>query len=186
MTRTRHSVCAAAVAVGLLLSTPGLGAAQPAPAAPDDIATLIAAVADANQKLQDVGAAVQSRQESVNKAIVDVQTAREQVDAAKAELAASQRAVDDANAAISAAQQRFDTFAAASYINGPSSFLRLGDEPGGRHRDRVGGRDAGDQRQTDPRRSSAGPDRASEQGIGGSGRSAESRPGGGRRSAQPG
>lgn len=121
MTRTRHSVCAAAVAVGLLLSTPGLGAAQPAPASAEDIATLIAAVADANQKLQDVGAAVQSRQESVNKAIVDLQTARDQVDAAKAELTASQRAVDDASAAISAAQQRFDTFAAASYINGPSS-----------------------------------------------------------------
>jgi peptidoglycan DL-endopeptidase RipA len=121
MTRTRHSVCAAAVAVGLLLSTPGLGAAQPAPASPDDIATLIATVADANQKLQDIGAAVQSRQESVNKAIVDLQTAREQVSSAKAELAASRRAVDDATAAISAAQQRFDTFAAASYINGPSS-----------------------------------------------------------------
>jgi cell wall-associated NlpC family hydrolase len=121
MTRTRHSVCAAAVAVGLLLSTPGLGAAQPTPASPDDIATLIATVADANQKLQDIGAAVQSRQESVNKAIVDLQTAREQVDGAKAELAASQRAVDDATAAISSAQQRFDTFAAASYINGPPS-----------------------------------------------------------------
>jgi cell wall-associated NlpC family hydrolase len=121
MTRTRHSVCAAAVAVGLLLSIPGLGAAHPAPASPDDIATLIATVADANQKLQDIGAAVQSRQESVNKAIVDLQTAREKVDAAKVELAASQRAVDDASAAISAAQQRFDTFAAASYINGPPS-----------------------------------------------------------------
>ena len=121
MTHTRHSVCAVAVAVGLLLSTPGLGAAQPAPASPDDIATLIAAVADANQKLQNIGADMQSRQESVNKAIVDLQAAREQVDTAKAEVAASQRAVDDASAAISAAQQRFDTFAAASYLNGPSS-----------------------------------------------------------------
>jgi cell wall-associated NlpC family hydrolase len=121
MTRTRHLVCTAAVAVGLVLSTPGLGAAQPAPASPDDIANLIAAVAGANQKLQDIGAAVQSRQESVNKAIVDVQTARDQVDSAKAELAASQRAVDDANAAIAAAQLRFDTYAAASYMNGPPS-----------------------------------------------------------------
>jgi peptidoglycan DL-endopeptidase RipA len=120
MARTRHSVCAAAVAVGLLLSTPGLGAAEPAPASPNDIATLIAAVADANQKLQDVGAAVQSRQEAVNKAIVDLQTAREQADAARLELAASQRGVEDANAAIAAAQKRFDAFAAASYINGPS------------------------------------------------------------------
>jgi peptidoglycan DL-endopeptidase RipA len=120
MTRTRHSVCAAAVAVGLLLSTPGLGAAEPAPASPNDIATLIAAVADANQKLQDVGAAVQSRQEAVNKAIVDVQTAREQAEAAKLDVAAGQRGVDDANAAIASAQKRFDTFATASYINGPS------------------------------------------------------------------
>ncbi|MBV9514565.1 MAG: peptidase M23, partial [Mycobacteriaceae bacterium] len=91
MTRTRHSVCAAAVAVGLLLSTPGLGVAEPAPASPNDIATLIAQVADANQKLQDLGAAVQSRQEAVNKAIVDVQTARDQADAAKADVSASQR-----------------------------------------------------------------------------------------------
>jgi peptidoglycan DL-endopeptidase RipA len=120
MTRTRHSVCAAAVAVGLLLSTPGIGAAEPAPASPNDIATLIAAVADANQKLQDVGAAVQSRQEAVNKAIADVQTAREQAEAAKLDVAASRRGVDDANAAIAAAQKRFDTFATAAYINGPS------------------------------------------------------------------
>jgi peptidoglycan DL-endopeptidase RipA len=103
-----------------LLSTPGLGAAEPAPASPNDIATLIAGVADANQKLQDVGAAVQSRQEAVNKAIVGVQTAREQAEAAKIDVAASQRGVDDANAAIAAAQKRFDTFATASYINGPS------------------------------------------------------------------
>jgi cell wall-associated NlpC family hydrolase len=120
MTRTRHSVCAAAVAVGLLLSTPGLVSAQPAPASPNDIAAVIAEIADANQKLQDVGAAVQSRQEAVNKAIVGVQTAREQAEAAELEVAASQRGVEDANAAIAAAQKRFDTFAAASYINGPS------------------------------------------------------------------
>ena len=40
------------------------------------------------------------------------------------ELDASQQAVKDATAAISAAQHRFNTFAAASYMNGPSdSFL---------------------------------------------------------------
>lgn len=121
MTRTRHSVCAAAVAVGLLLSTPGLAAAEPAPAGPNDIATLIAAVANANQQLQDIGAAVQTRQEAVNKAIVEVQTARDQADAAKADVAATQRTVEDANAAIAAAQQRVDTYAASAYINGPSA-----------------------------------------------------------------
>jgi cell wall-associated NlpC family hydrolase len=129
MTRTRHSVCAVAVAVGLLLSTPGLGAAQPAPASPNDIATLIAAVADANQKLQDVGADVQSRQEAVNKAIVDLQTARDRADAAKLEVAASQRGVEDANTAIAAAQKRFDTFAAASYVNGPSGSYLAASNP---------------------------------------------------------
>ncbi len=121
MTRTRRSVTGAVVAVGLLLSTPGLGAAEPAPAGPNDIATLIAAVANANQQLQDIGASVQSRQEAVNKAIVDVQTARDQAEAAKVDVAASHRAVEDANAAISAAQQRFDTYAATAYINGPSA-----------------------------------------------------------------
>ncbi len=121
MRHTRHSVVPAAVAFGLLLSTPGLGSAEPVPASPSDMATLIAAVADANQKLYDIGAAVQSRQEAVNKAIVDVQTARDQADAARADLAASQRAVEDANAAIDAAQKRFDTFAAAAYVNGPSA-----------------------------------------------------------------
>jgi peptidoglycan DL-endopeptidase RipA len=117
MTRTRQSACAVAVAIGLLLASPGLARAEPAK--PDEMATLIANVADANQKLQDIGAAIQTRQESVNKAIVDVQTARGQVEAAKVELAASQRGVEDANAAIAAAQKRFDEFAVASYVNGP-------------------------------------------------------------------
>ncbi|MGE5695010.1 MAG: NlpC/P60 family peptidoglycan endopeptidase RipA [Candidatus Sericytochromatia bacterium] len=121
MTSSRHSVCAAAVAVGLLLSTPAVGAAEPAPAGSNDVATLIAAVANANQRLQEIGASVQSRQEAVNKAIVYVQTARDQAEAAKAEVAASQRAVQDANAAIAAAQQRFDTYAATAYINGTSA-----------------------------------------------------------------
>jgi len=120
MTRTRHSVCAAAVAVALLSSTPGLATAQPTPASPNETATLIAAVADANQKLQDLGATVQSRQESVNKAIVDVQTARDEAEAAKAEMSASQHGVEDANAAIADAQKRFDTYAVSAYINGPS------------------------------------------------------------------
>ncbi|MBV9514891.1 MAG: NlpC/P60 family peptidoglycan endopeptidase RipA, partial [Mycobacteriaceae bacterium] len=41
--------------------------------------------------------------------------------AAKADVSASQRGVDDANAAIAAAQKRYDTFAAASYVDGPSA-----------------------------------------------------------------
>ena len=68
MTRTRQAACAAFVAFGLLVETPGLAAAEPPPGGPDNVASLITEVADANQKLQDFGAAVRSRQESVNKA----------------------------------------------------------------------------------------------------------------------
>jgi len=91
------------------------------PTSPDTIGTLVAAVANANQKLQELGAAVQAQQESVNKAIVDVQTARDNAAAAQAEVDASRRAVEDSTAAIAAAQQRFDVFAASTYVNGPSS-----------------------------------------------------------------
>jgi cell wall-associated NlpC family hydrolase len=44
------------------------------------------------------------------------------------EVDASQRRVEDANTAIASAQERFDTFAAATYVNGPSdSYLTAGD-----------------------------------------------------------
>jgi cell wall-associated NlpC family hydrolase len=111
----------------MLLTTPGLATAEPG--GPDTIAALVAAVANANQKLQDLGAAVQTQQESVNKALVDVQDARDAAAAAQQELAASQQAVKDANAAIIAAQQRFDTFAAATYVNGPSSSYLTAADP---------------------------------------------------------
>src|SRR5882672_6119093 len=87
------------------------GTASAEPASPEGIATLVAAVANANQKLQDLGAAIQTQQESVNKAIVDVQTARDAAAAAQHEVDAGQAGLDDANAAIAAAQQRFDEFA---------------------------------------------------------------------------
>jgi peptidoglycan DL-endopeptidase RipA len=121
MRRTSGSAWAVMLAVGMLLGTPGLAAGEPQPADPDSLAALIARVADANQKLQDIGAAVQTRQESVNKAIADVQTARDAADAAKQDVESSRRAVADANAAIAAAQQRFNAFAAATYVDGPSA-----------------------------------------------------------------
>jgi cell wall-associated NlpC family hydrolase len=98
------------------------------PVGPQGIAALVAAVADANQRLQDLGAAVQAQQESVNKALVGVQTARDNAAEAAAQVEASQRNVADANRAIADAQQRFDTFAVAAYINGPSaSYLTAAD-----------------------------------------------------------
>jgi cell wall-associated NlpC family hydrolase len=109
----------------MLLATPGVAVAQPGS---QDIAGLVAAVANANQELQDLGAAIQAQQESVNKAIVDVQTARDNAATAQQEVDASAQRVQEANTAITAAQQRFDTFAAATYVNGPSdSYLTAGD-----------------------------------------------------------
>ncbi len=121
MRRSGGSAWVVTLVVGMLLGTPGLAAGEPRPADPNSVAALIAQVADANQKLQDIGAAVQTRQESVNKAIADVQTARDAADAAKQDVDSSQRAVADANAAIAEAQRRFNTFAAATYVNGPSA-----------------------------------------------------------------
>jgi cell wall-associated NlpC family hydrolase len=115
------------LAIGMLLATPGLAVAQPA--SPDTLGELVAAVANANQKLQDLGAAIQAQQESVNKAIVDVQTARDNAAAAEQEVNASAQRVTDANAAIVAAQQRFDTFAAATYVSGPSNSYLTATDP---------------------------------------------------------
>ena len=118
-------VCAVPLIIGVLLATPGLAVAQPGG---PELAPLVAAVANANQKLQDLGFAIQAQQESVNKAIVDVQTARDNAAAAEQEVDASTQRVTEANTAIAAAQQRFDTFAAATYVNGPSdSYLTASD-----------------------------------------------------------
>src|SRR6185312_15146299 len=73
--RRTPRVRAVTLAIGVLLATPGLAVAEPA--SPDTLGELVAAVANTNQKLQDLGAAIQAQQESVNKAIVDVQTARD-------------------------------------------------------------------------------------------------------------
>src|SRR3954451_5354213 len=110
------------------LYTPGgLAAAQPG--SPDSIGSLVAAIANVNQQLQDLGAAVQAKQESVNKAIVDVQNARDNAVAAQGEVDASRHAVDDSTAAITSAQRRFDTFAASTYVNGPSSSYLTAADP---------------------------------------------------------
>ncbi|WP_193048656.1 NlpC/P60 family peptidoglycan endopeptidase RipA [Mycolicibacterium baixiangningiae] len=124
--RLAGRMCALPLTVGLLMSTALWGGA--ASADTENVATLVAAVANANQKLQDLGAAVQSTQEGVNKAILDVQNARDAAATAQRDLEASQRGIEDATIAISAAQKRFDTFAAATYVSGPSSsYVTAGD-----------------------------------------------------------
>jgi cell wall-associated NlpC family hydrolase len=111
----------------MLFITPPLAIAQPAD--PNSVGALVAAVANVNQKLQDLGAAIQAKQEGVNKAIVDVQTARDNAAAAQRELDASVQRVKDANVAIEAAQDRFDTYAVATYVNGPSSSYLTASDP---------------------------------------------------------
>ncbi|HEX4393096.1 MAG TPA: NlpC/P60 family peptidoglycan endopeptidase RipA [Mycobacterium sp.] len=110
-----HRVGPAMISVALLLGTPGLAKADP-----DTTAKLIADVAQANQRLQDLNAQIQTEEESVNKAVVDVETARDNATAAQHDVEASQQSVKNADAAIAAAQKRFDRFAVASYVNGPS------------------------------------------------------------------
>src|SRR5690242_9619445 len=124
--------CAVPLTVGMLLGTAlagGVPAAVAEPGGPEDIATLVAAVANANQKLQELGASIQTQQESVNKAIVELQNARDAAAAATHEVEAGQQGIADANAAIAAAQKRFDAFAAASYVNGPSSSYLTATDP---------------------------------------------------------
>ncbi|OBJ52973.1 NlpC/P60 family peptidoglycan endopeptidase RipA [Mycobacterium asiaticum] len=124
-TRTAARLIRPAVPVvmsaALLFCTPELatGVAWADPAA-DSMAVLIANVAKASQRLEDLSAAVEMEQESVNKALVAVEDAREHAEVAGRELEATQQSVKDATAAIAAAQHRFNTFAAATYMNGPS------------------------------------------------------------------
>nr|WP_233716545.1 NlpC/P60 family peptidoglycan endopeptidase RipA [Mycolicibacterium vinylchloridicum] len=112
----------------MTLTMPGLAQAEPGPG-PNTIAGLIADVADANQRLQDIGAKVQAEQESVNKAIVDVQSARDAAAAAQEQVDVSAAAVKDSTAAIAEAQKRFDELAVAAYMNGPSSSLLMATTP---------------------------------------------------------
>jgi peptidoglycan DL-endopeptidase RipA len=115
--RLARPVIPAVLSAALLVCTPGLAHGDPNG---DKMAALIADVAKANQRMEDLSAEIQTAQESVNKALVDVETARDNATAAERDLEVSQQGVKDANAAIAAAQHRFNTFAAATYVNGPS------------------------------------------------------------------
>lgn len=105
------------VSAALLVCLPGLATADPGV---DSLGTLIADVAKANQRLDDLGAAIKTEEQSVNKAMVSVEMARDNAVAAEHDFEISKQSVKDANAAIDSAQHRFDRFAAATYMNGPS------------------------------------------------------------------
>lgn len=126
--QTSRAVAPLTLSVAMTLTIPGLAQAQPKPE-PNTLAALVADVAEANQRLEEIGAQVQIEQESVNKAIVEVQEARDAAAAAQHEVEASHHAVEEAAAAVSDAQRKFDTFAAAAYVNGPSASLVMARTP---------------------------------------------------------
>ncbi len=124
--RLVRPVIPSVLSAALLVCTPGLAHGDPAA---DNLAALIANVAKANQRLEDLSAEIQTEQESVNKALVDVETARDNAAAAEHDVEVSQQAVKDANSAIAVAQHRFNTFAAATYMNGPSGSYLTASSP---------------------------------------------------------
>src|SRR5690349_11323449 len=116
MRRMPRAAAAGFLTVGLLLGSVFSGSGGVAiaePSSPDSVGSLVAAIANVNQKLQELGANIQAQQESVNKAIVGVQAARDNAASAQQDVDASRRAVDDSTAAIASAQKRIDAFAAS-------------------------------------------------------------------------
>ena len=99
---------------------PARGEPEPIGGGAETVTAMIVQVAEEDQRLQQLGAQIQDRQEGVNKAIAEVQTARDAADKARRDVGTSELAVRQATTAIAAAQQRFDSFAVAAYVNGPS------------------------------------------------------------------
>lgn len=118
-----------AVTSTLMLHSPALARAShnDGTHSANDVAALVADLAEANERIARIGADIQQRQEGVNRALVDVVDARDDVESARLEVEASQRTLADANTAITMAQKRFDEFAVSTYVNGPSaSYLTPG------------------------------------------------------------
>jgi peptidoglycan DL-endopeptidase RipA len=125
-------LCVGSLAFGVLVATvlsPGTPHALAEPAEAGGIAGLVAAVANVNQELQDLGTQIQSQQEGVNKSLVAVQNARDAAATAQQAVETNQTELKDANVAISATQQRFDTFASSAYVNGPSASYLTARDP---------------------------------------------------------
>jgi cell wall-associated NlpC family hydrolase len=116
----------AAIVVATTLLAYGVGtaaASHEAPAGHSEISSLVADLAEANQRLADIGAEIQGQQEGVNKALLEVANAREAGASARRDVETSERELAETNTAIAAAQRRLDEFAAATYVNGPPHAL---------------------------------------------------------------
>src|SRR6201986_2508556 len=76
--RVMRSVLPSVLSLALLLCTPGVASADPGPGAgPDSMAALIADVAKANQRLEDLTGQIQTEQQAVDKDLGDVENVRE-------------------------------------------------------------------------------------------------------------
>lgn len=120
--------------IAALVSTQTLSAAGVASASHDggaphsgssDLPTLVAALAETNQRVADIGSDIQAKQEGFNKTLVEVASAREALVGAQRDVAESEQALVDSQTAIAAARQRFNQFAASTYMNGPSPWRPL-------------------------------------------------------------
>ncbi len=114
-----------------------------------------------------------------------MQTARDNAAAAQQEVDASAQRVADANTAIAAAQQRFDTFAAATYVNGPSDSYLTASDPADILSTAAAGQTLSVSSQQVHHQSPARAHRAGQQGVGRAAGQAERRQGGRRRGSQP-
>ena len=121
----------AAITVTLPFNATGVATAthETRPSPNTDLPTLVAAVAEANQRVADIGADIQSKQEGFNKALVDTAAARDILATRQQELTASEQALTASQTDIDNAQSRFDQFAASMYMNGPSRALPLARSP---------------------------------------------------------
>ena len=95
----------------------------------DSPVSAVVELAEANQRLAEVGARIQGQQEGVNKALLEVSQARDAAAAARRDADLGRQRLIEAGAAIDAAQHRFDQFAAATYVNGPPPTLVLASSP---------------------------------------------------------
>lgn len=108
-------------AVGLLGVGAGAVAADPAgpaPRGPSGIAGLINQIADVDQRLADIDAALAVKREAANRALVDLQTSRDQERLSVLAVNGSSDAVKKADDQIAAAQKNFDSFVRDLYRQG--------------------------------------------------------------------
>ncbi|MBP2452364.1 hypothetical protein [Mycolicibacterium lutetiense] len=86
-------------------------------------------LAEANQRLAEVGAQIQGQQEGVNKALLEVSQTRDAAAVARRDADISRQQLIEANSTIDTEQRRFDQLATWTYVSGPPKMLVLASSP---------------------------------------------------------